>query len=102
MKTILKILFFPVTFPYYILKWLGGSSSSTTDTKGNINIENKVLPTVTIEPNKATEFQILEVKWNGSEKSIRVKYKENSRNSSQEVIVDRPSKKNGPLQINWS
>ena len=62
-----------------------------------------MLPTVTIEPNKATEFQILEVKWNGSEKSIRVKYEENSRNnSSQEVVVDRPSKKKGPLQINWS
>ena len=61
-----------------------------------------MLPTVTIEPNKVTEFQILEVKWNGSEKSIRVKYKANLRNSSQEVIVDRPSKKNGPLQINWS
>ena len=59
MKIILKILFFPVTFPYYILKWLGGSSSSTTDTKGNKNVENKVLPTVTIESNKATEFQIL-------------------------------------------
>ena len=102
MKTILKILFFPVTFPYYFLKWLGGSSSSTTNTKTNINVENKVLPTVTIEPNKATDVQILEVKWNGSEKSIRVKYKVNSINSSQEVIVDRPSKKNGPLQINWS
>ena len=61
-----------------------------------------MLPTVTIEPNKATEFQILEVKWNRSEKSIRVKYKVNSINSSREVIVDRQSKKNGPLQINWS
>jgi len=101
---LVKFLLLPVTFPYYILKWLfsGSSSSSVKSTAtGKNNSETFTLPDVSIDPKQSSDFEIIKVFQDGGRRAIRVKYKDLTKNTSREVIVDRPSAQNGPLRIKW-
>ena len=109
--TLIKVVLLPVTFPYYILKWLlsgsssassGSSSAGSNSSKtGQKNAEAFILPDVSIDPKRSSDFEIIKVFQDGGRRAIRVKYKDLTRNTTSEVIVDRPSAQNGPLRIKW-
>jgi hypothetical protein len=104
--TLVKIVLLPITFPYYILKWLSSGSSSKSETTSTANSESKTgkaqapLPVITPQKGEKEFIDVQDVKWESSVE-IRVKYLDTRTKQSKSIIVPKGRKQTGPLDLKW-
>ena len=109
LSIILKIVFFWIYIPYLLFKmFFAGSSSSSNNSSVSSSTSNNTqgiasgTPLITLAKGEELKYEIVKVQRNNS-KQFLVKYKERGSNTGTKgVIVDWPSKQNGPLRIDWS
>ena len=104
--TLIKIVLLPITFPYYILKWLLSGSSNKSPTTSTTNPGSKTgkaqapLPVITAKKGEKEFIEVQDVKWENSVQ-IRIKYHDTRTKQSKSIIVDKGRKQTGPLDLKW-